>query len=356
MTTGISSSAPKLALALSGGGSRAIAFHLGCLKALHETGLLHQTSVISSVSAGSVIAALYCSHGGDFAAFENKTREALARGFVRPALWAAVSTPEGISAVLAAIPMALDRTAAFVIRSLANMMQLPVRSSSNWLVAPRLRRWASRTTILRRVFDELFCSRTLSQLRSDRPKLIIVACELQAKAAFYFSAETAGCWRYGSTESSAVRIAHAVTASASYPAALPALDDYMTFVKDGVQTRRRVIFTDGGVYDNLGLAPLWPGRAPEISLHVDTYDRLVVCRAGYGLEVSSPTSFWPSRMIAVVQSPPCTHSEPHDRPPLRSEERKVDTRFLASLSRPGRHKARLQSPLGLVPTENYIRP
>jgi hypothetical protein len=160
MTTGTSTSTHKLALALSGGGSRAIAFHLGCLKALHDTRLLHQTSVISSVSGGSVIAALYCSHGGDFADFENKTRAALVRGFVRPAPWAAVSTPEGISAVLAAIPMALDRTAALVVRSLANMMQLPVRSSNNWLVAPRLRRWASRTTILRRAFDELFCSRT----------------------------------------------------------------------------------------------------------------------------------------------------------------------------------------------------
>jgi predicted acylesterase/phospholipase RssA len=35
MTTGSSNSTPALALALSGGGSRAIAFHLGCLTAFN---------------------------------------------------------------------------------------------------------------------------------------------------------------------------------------------------------------------------------------------------------------------------------------------------------------------------------
>jgi predicted acylesterase/phospholipase RssA len=49
-----------IALALSGGGSRAIAFHLGCLRALHDRGVLDKVRVISSVSGGSVIAAAYC--------------------------------------------------------------------------------------------------------------------------------------------------------------------------------------------------------------------------------------------------------------------------------------------------------
>jgi len=41
---------PMIALALSGGGSRAIAFHLGCLRALNERGVLQKVSVISAVS------------------------------------------------------------------------------------------------------------------------------------------------------------------------------------------------------------------------------------------------------------------------------------------------------------------
>lgn len=42
----------NVGLALSGGGSRAIAFHLGCLRALHDRGVLNRLRVISSVSGG----------------------------------------------------------------------------------------------------------------------------------------------------------------------------------------------------------------------------------------------------------------------------------------------------------------
>jgi NTE family protein len=54
----------RIGLALSGGGSRAIAFHLGCLRALHDRGVLEKISVISAVSGGSVVTALYA-YGGD---------------------------------------------------------------------------------------------------------------------------------------------------------------------------------------------------------------------------------------------------------------------------------------------------
>ena len=60
----------RIGLALSGGGSRAIAFHLGCLRALHDRGILDRTSVISSVSGGSVIAALWAYGDEDFAGFD----------------------------------------------------------------------------------------------------------------------------------------------------------------------------------------------------------------------------------------------------------------------------------------------
>jgi len=76
----------------------------------------------------------------------------------------------------------------------------------------------------------------------------------------------------------------------------------MTFNKGERMTNARVILTDGGVYDNLGLAPLWPDRDPNITLHVEAYERIIVCRAGYGLQQSAPPSLWPSRMSAVFES------------------------------------------------------
>ena len=295
------SKSEKVALALSGGGSRAMAFHLGCMRALHKVGMLEEISTISSVSGGSVLAAVYCHHGGDFQSFEARVRKILHRGFFWPAVRVAFTTTEGIKAIICVLPLAADRLAAFLIRLILCLPAPNIIRKVKWLQEPSLRRWASRTTILRRVFSDLFSGLSLSTLRTDRPKLIMVACELQHKSAFYFASEAVGSWRLGEAENPGdVDIGHAVAASADYPGLLPGLDDERPFVKDGVTTTHRFILTDGGVYDNLGLAPLWPDRKPEISLHVAKHDRIIACRAGYGLSKAPPSIFWPSRMLAVL--------------------------------------------------------
>jgi NTE family protein len=76
----------------------------------------------------------------------------------------------------------------------------------------------------------------------------------------------------------------------------------MIFTKDGTSTTRRVTLTDGGVYDNLGLAPFWPDRDPQISLDAGSFDRIIACRAGYGLGIADPAAFMPSRLIAAFES------------------------------------------------------
>ncbi|WP_294390564.1 patatin-like phospholipase family protein [uncultured Sphingomonas sp.] len=291
----------RLALALSGGGSRAMAFHLGCLRGLRRAGLLDQVVVMSSVSGGSVLAALYCSHADDFAAFDRAAIAALKRGFLRPALVRAVTSLDSIKAVAAVLPLAADRLLALA----AGILLLPfakLRARFPWLDRSPLRRWASRTTILRSVFDRMLGGAMLGNLRTDRPTLIVVACELRARAAIYFTRDRIQCWRYGEAPATGVRLSQAVSASAAYPAALPALDECMTFTKAGVTTSERIILTDGGVYDNLGLTPFWPDRDPAISMAVPAFDRVIACRAGYGLAVSDPPSFFPSRMTAAFES------------------------------------------------------
>jgi NTE family protein len=57
-----SASAAKIGLALSGGGFRAALFHVGVLARLAEIGILRRVEVISSVSGGSIIGALYYIH------------------------------------------------------------------------------------------------------------------------------------------------------------------------------------------------------------------------------------------------------------------------------------------------------
>jgi len=74
------SSQPFITLALSGGGSRAIAFHLGCLRALHDRNLLDKVKVVSTVSGGSVIGACFAYWDVEFAEFDRRVVRILRNG------------------------------------------------------------------------------------------------------------------------------------------------------------------------------------------------------------------------------------------------------------------------------------
>jgi NTE family protein len=64
-------STPRIGLALSGGGFRATCFGLGCLRALHDQGLLRNVRVISGISGGSVLTAFYAYGPAEFLAFDS---------------------------------------------------------------------------------------------------------------------------------------------------------------------------------------------------------------------------------------------------------------------------------------------
>jgi NTE family protein len=179
-----------------------------------------------------------------------------------------------------------------------------VRQAENWHLP--FRRFASRTTILRRTMnDELFKGKRLSELQGRRPLLIVNAAELRTGSAFYFTPNESGSWRLGRLAQPDVTLAHAVTASAAYPMFLPALDEDLPFDKrDGARRVERVTLTDGGVYDNLGLAPLWPDRDPSVSFNVESIDTIICCRAGYGLRHDPPSQFLIARLKSAIA---CMH-------------------------------------------------
>lgn len=302
---------PRIGLALSGGGSRAIAFHLGCLRALEEIGVMDKVAVLSTVSGGSVIGAIYASHRGAFPAFEEKIRALLSQGLVRPSVRKACTTMEGIKAMACWVLLLLVNSGALALSWLIRLVGfvLPARIPRSWnlhgLKAP-IRRFASRTTILRRVFNEdVFGGVRLCDLPTSGPLLIVNAADLRTGSAFYFSSKESGSWRLGRLASSDVTLAHAVTASAAFPLLLPAVDEYLPFNKrDGSHRVERVNLTDGGVYDNLGLAPLWPDRDPSISLNVSGVDAIICCRAGYGLRFDPPTQTFLGRLQSAFA---CVH-------------------------------------------------
>lgn len=300
-------SPPRIGIALSGGGSRAIAFHLGCLRTLHRLGILPQACVLSTVSGGSVIGAMWATHSGTFDEFEVRVREVLRTGFFRPSLRTAFTTLEAVRALLAVATLVSVWACSIPIRAFVWLMHRTAGAegptadaTQSWMP----RRFASRTTILRRTFERLlFPERTLGSVPASGPQLVVVATELRTGSAFYFTPTDAGSWRIGKLDARDLPLATAVAASAAYPLFLPALDEvWRVRTRDGAMVSARVTLTDGGVYDNLGLAPLWPERDPDISVQVDPVDTIVACRAGYGGRMGSPSLFIAARMKAAFFS------------------------------------------------------
>ncbi|SEP17873.1 patatin-like phospholipase family protein [Aquisalimonas asiatica] len=321
----------KIGLTLSGGGSRAIAFHLGCLRALHDLGIMGHVKVLSTVSGGSVIGAMYATHQGSFPEFEAKVRRLLARGLTRAVLRKALTTTEGVRALYCWLILAVTGTFSIAVYGITWSVSLlaPPDRRRHWRVAglsSPVRRFASRTTILRRVLEEdVFEEQGLADLPAGGPLLIVNAADLRTGSAFYFSQKSSGSWRLGTLASNDVTLGHAVTASAAYPLLLPALDDLLPFnKKDGTRREERVTLTDGGVYDNLGLAPLWPDRDPQISLNVTKVDTIICCRAGYGLRFDSPSQFLLARMSSAFA---CVH----DRAQNAAMKRLFDLRTSGTL-------------------------
>ncbi len=296
----------NIGLALSGGGSRAVAFHLGCLRALQEVGILGEVKVISTVSGGSVIGALYAAHQGSFPEFEDRVQWLLAQGLIQPAICKAFTTTEGLRALYCLAILLIVNAVILTISwaTWAVSLLFPSDRRRAWrseaLHAP-VRRFASRTTILRRVFDDVFEGMRLRDLPRSGPLLIINAADLRTGSAFYFSRQSSGSWRLGELADPDVSLALSVTASVAYPALLPALDEALPFNKrEGSRREERGTLTDGGVYDNLGLAPLWPDRDPQISLNVTGTDSIICCRAGYGLRFDPPSQFFSRALPAPL--------------------------------------------------------
>ena len=78
-----------LGLALSGGGSRAAAFHCGTLSALRELGLTDKIGVVSTVSGGSLFGAAWMAARARGAAddtFVDAMKCALEAGFLKKVL------------------------------------------------------------------------------------------------------------------------------------------------------------------------------------------------------------------------------------------------------------------------------
>ena len=256
---------PRIGLALSGGGSRAAAFHLGCLRALHDHDLLGAVRVVSGISGGALLAALWAYGPREFAAFDANVSAVLRRGLSGPILRRALA------------PTSLLRGAASAARALrAHSPEQPVRT------------W-NRTEAFAQLLDsDLFDRADLTSPTHAGLDVVLSATDLRCGAAVRFGSAASGCSRYGRIVEP-VTVGTAVAASAAYPVMLPALERRFTFQRGDTTRHETVLLADGGLMDNLGLSVLTPGRSAAHTAHVYDVDVIVSCDAGRGpLALRSP--------------------------------------------------------------------
>jgi len=223
----------KIGLALSGGGFRATAFHLGAFRKLDELGLLSKIDLLTCVSGGSIAGGFLASRWGK--------------------------------------PDALDQLQKYL-----STKSIAVSSVLGGLVDP----FETRLEKLADSYDKhIFKKARLDDLRAG-PRIYFNATNLSTGNMFFFVAggngdSELGEWELGQKPAGRVRISNAVAASSAFPPVFPPLrvdqDEYDTGEVE------YVTLTDGGVYDNLGVNPLFRKR--------NQLDYAIVSDAGKPFEI-----------------------------------------------------------------------
>lgn len=251
-------------LCLSGGGFRAMLFHLGSLIRLNELGMLQGIDRISSVSGGSLAAGILAAGWAklDFDA------EGVARGFhpnvSEPLLLLARKRVDVPAIMLGFVP------------------------------------FVHAANVAARIYDKVvFDDKTLQDL-PERPRFVFTSTSLQTGVLWRFAKEYAAEWRVGEWANPDLKLTLAVAASAGFPPLLSPLRikpprgkirswaEPTTLSEPGFT--QKLFLTDGGVYDNLGLEPIWK-----------RYRTLLVSDGGAVTQpVSRPFTNWYSQFRRVL--------------------------------------------------------
>jgi NTE family protein len=250
-------------LCLSGGGYRAMLFHVGSLWRLNEAGYLRKIARISSVSGGSIAAGLLALHW-DSLAFGD----------------AGVATnfePEVVAPLRAFARRTVD-----------------VRAVLLGALTPGL----TINTQLTRSYRTLFGGATLTDLPQN-PEFVFDATSLQSGDLWRFSSRVEGDWRVGTRRAPDTHLASVVAASSAFPPILsPARFSFPSGAlepgNDPEVSRppytTRVVLADGGVYDNLGLEAVWT-RCEEV---------LISDAGGHMGSKPGQSALWPLQMLRVL--------------------------------------------------------
>lgn len=252
-----------IGLCLSGGGYRAMIYHIGSIIRLNAAGYLSRLDEIASVSGGSITAGYLALCWPRFKFDERGRVENLLDIFAAPLLRFA---DQGID-----------------IRAIFYSF-IPGRSAADSIV---------------RAYDRhLFQGAGLQDI-TERPRFTFMATNLQTGSGWRFSRNYAADYRVGIIEKPSLSLAHVVAASSAFPPLLSPVRIDLTKQKvvtaKGADLHRKpfideAVLTDGGVYDNLGLERIWK-RCRTV----------LVSNAGKTIpEVGHPTGRWIGQLFRTL--------------------------------------------------------
>jgi NTE family protein len=253
----------SIGLCLSGGGYRAMIYHVGALIRLNELGFLPRLAEVASVSGGSITSGVLALRWSQLK-FDERGRAAnLDELLVRPILRFA---EEGID-----------------IRAILYGL-LPGRSAADSLI---------------RAYDRhLFDGASLQDI-TDFPRFTFMATNLQTSSGWRFAKSYAADYRVGMIDKPALPLAQVVAASSAFPPFLSPvridLSREAVRATQGADLHRdpfisTAVLSDGGVYDNLGLERVWK-RCRTI----------LVSNAGRTIpEVGRPTGRWVGQTLRTL--------------------------------------------------------
>ena len=255
---------PKLGVALSGGGFRATLYHLGVIRFLRDAGALQNVTDIASVSGGSILAAHLVlnweRYNGDDDSFAEAASEI--------------------------VKFAQFDLRNHIVRRLP--MQWPFRLLSRLHVLEG-RKFTPNTLLERYYETRLYGDRCLHEL-PEQPMLHILATSVSTGALSAFNRNGLfiqprgddGSQPFTHIPGQLASVPRIVGASSAFPGFFPPVE--ITAADLGVRDGQfpTEFFTDGGVYDNLGLrAFLW------LQKQETKFDHILVSDAGKPFQILS---------------------------------------------------------------------
>ncbi|KWD09323.1 hypothetical protein WM34_27125 [Burkholderia ubonensis] len=228
-------------LALSGGGFRATLFHLGALWRLNELGWLRKLDIVTSVSGGSIINGVLATH------------------------WSRLAWKP-----LHGGGEAASNFDAEIAKPIRDFCTKSIDVSS--VIIGGLSPFSNIADQVADAYDKhLYVGATLQSLPTPVagkvPRFLFYASSLQTGSSVRMDRRRFADYKIGEIPSPNLSLARVVGASSAFPPVLsPVNFDFDPaqwqplpggYLFPNVELRKRVVLTDGGVYDNLGLEAIY---------------------------------------------------------------------------------------------------